>query len=273
MAVSEKKILFQCPKCGEKLSIRVNLSELEFEGGIASMTLLHGNPPHTVVIYLDTNGEVRGVEVPEVTLLVEDVTSRADLESSIAEALTIDPKDLYNAFGDKLLTVITLYVMSDSPVYFVVREEEGEIVKLLKDLAKLVNTGVTVERNKILAKAGFSIIDSKFYLINEKEILKGLVYYTLTKKMRGHQPKSKFFAKFVKKYFTKKGNIGEAITQIQYYKTLTKTAYDKIKTLKRIHYRTLQTMLNLSSKDMEILFDCLQAKGIVKKEEWLHFEE
>jgi hypothetical protein len=31
-------------------------------------------------------------------------------------------------------------------------------------------------------------------------------------------------------------------------------------------------MLNLSSKDMEILFDCLQAKGVVKKEEWLVIE-
>ncbi|MGQ4892845.1 MAG: hypothetical protein ACP6IP_10250 [Candidatus Njordarchaeia archaeon] len=260
MEAKEKTVVFKCPKCNEKLTMKVNLGELDFHGGIASITVLHGDPPHTAVVYLDMNGEVRGVEVPELTLVVGEETKEGR-DIDISKVITINPQDIYKTFGPELLSLITLYSIADRPVYFVIPEGKEGLIKIINDLAEIMNNDIKVVKNKILNSRGFSIIDSKFYLVNEKEILKSLVYYAATGKIKQHDVKSKIFVKFIKKYFTKRGKIGEAIMQIRYYASLVNAAYEKLKTISPFPIKSLQYYLNLPSKEMEFIIEALKLKG------------
>ncbi|MHA1588996.1 MAG: hypothetical protein ACTSVA_00140 [Candidatus Njordarchaeales archaeon] len=62
--MNKRVLMFKCPTCGEDIHTEVDLSEMrKEEGGIYSLTIVHGTEnPHIVIVYLDENGSIRGVE-------------------------------------------------------------------------------------------------------------------------------------------------------------------------------------------------------------------
>ncbi len=252
---------FKCPKCGEKLTMKVDLDTLDFQGGIASITVLHGNPQHTVVVYLDINGEVRGVEVPELTLIVDE--ARAE-KVDLSEVVKVDPTTILAKFNEEILAKIILYVIAGMPVYFVVSDSDTEIENVLNSLAQFLNNNLKIEKNKIFQGRGFAIVDSRFYLINEQELLKGCVVYTATSKTKCVEPKSKFFKNFVRKFFKGKGDTHEAIVLIRYYDRLVNSAYNVLKERGgTMNYKALFKLVNIHSRDADIVLDALKARGLI----------
>ena len=251
---------FKCPKCGENLSMKVDLDSLDFQGGIASITVLHGEPQHTVVVYLDINGEVRGVEVPELTLVVDEGKNE---KVDLSDVVRINPKEILGAIGENILPYVILYVIADRPVYFVLPEIDSKIENVLEALSKYLNNGLKVEKNKLLEGRGFSILDSKFYLINEKNLQNSCIVYLATGKVRCVEPKSKFFKNFVKKFFKSDGNTHEAMILIKYYDNIIKTAYSTLRERGgAMNYKQLFKLINVHSKDAEIVLDAMRAMGL-----------
>jgi len=61
-AIAEVRKIVSCPLCKSNLIISLDLSKLDFSKGVASMSIIHGDPPHAVVIYIDREGKIRGIE-------------------------------------------------------------------------------------------------------------------------------------------------------------------------------------------------------------------
>lgn len=59
----------KCPECGAATALEIDLTDLDFSKGYATITYIHGKPKHVLVIYVDKEGGIRSVNV------VKDVVS------------------------------------------------------------------------------------------------------------------------------------------------------------------------------------------------------
>ncbi len=59
-----RRILATCPVCGQEIHADIDLNDIRKDpSGIAAIPLIHGeNPPHVVILYIDHNGALRGIE-------------------------------------------------------------------------------------------------------------------------------------------------------------------------------------------------------------------
>ena len=259
----EFTIRFKCPKCGENIVAKLKRSELDFKGGIASASLLHGSPPHVVIVYVDINGEVRGVEVPEVTLQVGAPTpTRPEPETiEISGLEEIDASIVRETIEREFLEKVLVYVIADRPTYFIFQTIDENYFRALEELAKLLDNETQVLRDTIADTRALVAISSSFYLKNEKAITKDCALYTLTKKIKCSSPRSKVFQKMVKQYILSKGRERELSTIIRYYIGLTDLAYDILKRYRKLKRKELGRLANIPSKDLDAVIDCLIAKG------------
>ena len=78
---SEKFTLrFRCPKCGEIITVEVSKDLLSKTlGGVASIPVIHGNPPHLLVLYVDENKMIRGYNVYEHLVRLFEITLHLSL--------------------------------------------------------------------------------------------------------------------------------------------------------------------------------------------------
>jgi len=103
LADNIKHYTLLCPYCKKSLSFDLHAKELEekFSGNLASIILpSHGEPPHTVVAYIDREGLIRSVHssfeliVPKITLqnhYITDATSEITPEEGENLGITILP--------------------------------------------------------------------------------------------------------------------------------------------------------------------------------------
>ena len=53
----------KCPFCKQMIQFQLNIENLEFDktpSGLVSWTVVHGDPLHALVVYVDKNGKIRG---------------------------------------------------------------------------------------------------------------------------------------------------------------------------------------------------------------------
>ncbi len=62
----------ECPLCKRRIEIQINLDKLDFSTGLASISVVHGKPAHLLVVYIDRNGKIRGVEVHKDIVMLEE---------------------------------------------------------------------------------------------------------------------------------------------------------------------------------------------------------
>ena len=271
----ELTIRFKCPKCEENIITTLDMSSLDFKGGIASASLLHGKPPHVAIVYIDLNGEVRGVEVPEVTLQVAAPKPvKTESESvDVSELKKFDPVVIGEIVGKDFIERALVYIIADRPTYFVFQKIDDRFYKALEDLANIFGNGTVTLKDSLSNTRSLIAVSSSFYLKNEKEILKSCVLYTLTKKMKCHTPKSKTFQRILKQYFFSPERLSETTTVIKYYIGLTELAYDMVKRHGRVKKKDLAKLANISSKDIDAVVDCLVAKGVRLEKDLLIYME
>ena len=64
--------LITCPICNGNVVISLDLTKLDFRRGVASVSIIHGEPRHGFVVYVDRNGNIRGVEPIKDIILLEE---------------------------------------------------------------------------------------------------------------------------------------------------------------------------------------------------------
>jgi len=259
------KLIFKCPKCGEKITINVNPSQLDYKGGIAAVTILHGSPPHAAIVYVDKNGNVRSVEVPEMALVVGDTGAPKPprREPVAEETLLIDPNEFVKKFGNEVLAQFLFYITANTPIYVVTTDSTEEVTKLFDALVKYLDFNTVLEFNKIINRRGFSLLDSKFYLVNEPKLKNSLVYYVATGKLKGYVTKNTFFSKLIKKYFLKgKEGINQIIKEIEPISKFVEISFARLKEAKLLDMKKVLKEIGASGKEYDIIIECLKTKGV-----------
>jgi len=65
-----KKVV-KCPFCNSHIALEVNLEELDFSKGYATISYIHGNPPHILILYINKDGSIRGVNVVKDVMILK----------------------------------------------------------------------------------------------------------------------------------------------------------------------------------------------------------
>ena len=108
-----KEVFFYCPVCKKTYAFSIDLGFLEkAEGGITSIPIEHGVPPHLVIVEVDTEGMVRGVRV-----LKEAI-------KPIEKLPKIDFIDLVKKLGSKLLGVVSFWYLTGKEIQFTGKNKE-----------------------------------------------------------------------------------------------------------------------------------------------------
>ncbi|MBD3404829.1 MAG: hypothetical protein GF411_01680 [Candidatus Lokiarchaeota archaeon] len=102
--MAESKTVFAfCKKCEENIGIQVSEDEIQNQSsGLATVLSVHGTPEHGIVVYIDRDYRVRGIEYPS-QLRVEKKKTTI-IESTVATAFEsedISFATLVDTFGDK----------------------------------------------------------------------------------------------------------------------------------------------------------------------------
>lgn len=96
----EVQVFFRCPVCKKTYAIMVDSNYLKkAEGGITSIPFEHGEPPHLLVIQVDTFGMVRGTMVYEKPKV--EATGRFTL------------KEIVDSLGSDLMATITFWYLAN----------------------------------------------------------------------------------------------------------------------------------------------------------------
>jgi hypothetical protein len=90
-----KCVSILCKICSEPVTIEANKEELKSQAtGIFKVMLVHGDPLHAIVAYIDRNCKVRGIEYPDsfqvnqpqtLTVVPQEEAPRASVSDSMGE--------------------------------------------------------------------------------------------------------------------------------------------------------------------------------------------
>ena len=62
----ENCVTIKCKICDQPVMIETSKEQMESQGtGIFKVMLVHGNPAHAIIAYIDRNCQVRGIEYPD----------------------------------------------------------------------------------------------------------------------------------------------------------------------------------------------------------------
>jgi DegV family protein with EDD domain len=150
MTGKEKQFSLLCPFCKDVISFSVSEDEIEkkYKGGLAEFTLdAHGMPKHSLSVYIDKNGMIRGA-YPN----IEQVIKREDLQCSyvIDATCELTPKE-----GQ--------YLGIDVLPFFVVAEGEKEKAYgqeiFFPEIFRKIKNGKVVHSEPVPVKAFYDSFD------------------------------------------------------------------------------------------------------------------
>lgn len=137
-----REVEIHCTKCNEKIPITVTEEHLEGAStGLVTLLHVHGNPPHAVMVYLDKQLSVRGIEYPAALQIREaEPQVEVEIESDLSVLVELLHEDKGTAISN--FTKILSQLLLGNWVYFV---KEGEInaedlMDGLKDLITMRET-------------------------------------------------------------------------------------------------------------------------------------
>ncbi|TXT55716.1 MAG: hypothetical protein BAJATHORv1_30096 [Candidatus Thorarchaeota archaeon] len=170
--MTEKRTVFAyCKKCQENIGIDVNEGEVQSQSsGLATVLSIHGEPEHGIVVYIDKEYRVRGIEYPSQlrverkrTTIIESTVATSFEESDISFGTLID------TFGDKRknairnFSILITHVLLSKPIYLVHddfsigKAVQGRIEKLFSDQMNLIDV---ISHNEIANMPSDSLVFS-----------------------------------------------------------------------------------------------------------------
>ena len=164
--VKTKILNVRCPKCGTYLNIKVDLDRLEFEGGISKVAVFHGEPPHSLILYIDEQGMLRGHEVADFISLL-----------SKKEKLTEEEyKQFETHMGNKTVGAMYSAMIAGVPFYFITKGDASKPAEFIRQMMKDFPERVPILENDVLEDFGISVVNLDFFEDHKDEILNGIVY-------------------------------------------------------------------------------------------------
>lgn len=132
----KKEVFFHCPVCKKTYVFTVDAEYIKkAEGGITSIPIEHGEPPHLIIVEVDTYGMVRNVR------------SFKERIKPITQLPTIDFLELVKKLGSKLLGLITYWYLANKEIQFSgSNRDKIKLASIFKKFLESLTGKVTGER-------------------------------------------------------------------------------------------------------------------------------
>ena len=165
-----QKIRVKCPKCNNVITMNVDIGSLEFEGGLASISILHGTPPHTLIIYIDKEGLVRSIEATDLSLVVIP-------EEKVEEKKKVIPiKELKKLIGKEFFEFMFSAMVANTPIYVYTMRDPMQLLEFFSTIFKDFPTEINIVVDEIINKFGISILDPNSYERYKEKISRMIIY-------------------------------------------------------------------------------------------------
>ncbi len=233
----------------------VDTSKLDFQGGIAILNIFHGDPPHSLIAYIDQQGKVRGAEVADFAVIL----AKKEAEKPSREvSLGIKEK-----IGVDIMSAIYSAMVADVPFYFIVDFNPDVLIDFLKSLFSDFPTEIEIQTNKILDRFAVVVLDKDFYEEAKGEIDIGILYDMVTGLFINYQPESHYMLSFVKKRM-KLGHKGqvEIFAEVNRLRLLFKKVIAEFESNQKVSLKKLIKELKLSYREVDYFRDLLRLRGI-----------
>lgn len=256
MSAEENKstvnVVAKCPRCGLKLNLPVDLTSLEYKGGIATVSVLHGNPPHSAIVYLDKEGYVRGVEYVDVII---------SYEGGLVEEERIENLEKY--FGREFFTALFSAYIADVPVMVIAKVGVNQLQDFFKALLKGYPLEIPIKLGSKASGFGIYIVRGSGIDDLSADLEPAIVYDLNTGRLHGYETKSNLMNKLVKKWFGKgyKGVV-ELVGESNKLKVLFSKILDEFEKSEKVSLKKLIKELGLSNREIEYFKDLLKLRGI-----------
>ncbi len=245
-----------CPKCKEKLHLEIDAENMDFDNGIAKVAIFHGDPPHSLILYINEEGSITGTELAEFTIMFtkpEQVTE--ELKSKISEHVG-------------LRTLVPLYAafIIDEPFYILASVEKKIIADFARELFSEFPAKFDVVENEISESFKIIVIDKAFYEHNVDKLRSKVVYDMITGNFTMKIPPLKYLYDFAKKR-EKIGfkGLAEIYAKILELKFFFKKILDIVEFMGQLSVKRLKQEFKLSKKEIELIADLLELKGYNSK--------
>ena len=246
-------VLVKCRKCDESISMEVDIDSLEFTGGLATVSILHGVPPHTLIAYIDENGQVRSTEVADMALLIPERVIEEKISS----------EDLEKLIGKKFFSVMFSAMVSDIPIYIITPSEPEKVSTFFETMFRDMPITIEVIVNKSVEHFKISIVE-KAYKNKVISLTKPHIAYDLSKgDFENYNVKSKFMDKIVKKKMGKgfKALI-ELFEEVNRLKILFGRLLKEFDKSEKVLLKNILDEVKISNKELEYFKELLKLKGI-----------
>lgn len=115
MSAYELRLQYICPLCKRRLEVTVDRRELSrAPGGIYSVPIIHGDPSHILLLYVDRNGLIRGADV---------------FNTIVDMSFKVPFDDIINIVGEDLLAKILAATTSYANIYLKVDEDTAKTLQ------------------------------------------------------------------------------------------------------------------------------------------------
>lgn len=258
---SIKLLMVKCPKCNKTLNLKVDLDLLEYVGGIAKVAIFHGSPPHSLILYIDRRGMIRGTEVAEFVVLMdkrEKALSKEEIEK------------LRDSLGSESLSALFSSYIANMPLYVVSQTSPTVFKRVLEGILGEFFPEVKVISNTIAEEFEIVIVNDDFYR-NTKDKINGLVFDMQSGWLLSNVS-LKYMKKLVNRYLENKKRSPERLkTEIKELKRKYDLLWEEIVSFKnffkvikgstrRISLKKLKSRFNLSNSETKFLIELIKIR-------------
>ncbi|MGQ4891481.1 MAG: hypothetical protein ACP6IP_03230 [Candidatus Njordarchaeia archaeon] len=155
--MSFNKYVVYCPKCNKNLDLTINRENLEYTSGVAKVAIFHGDPPHSLIVYITEGGKIAGTEVAEFTvLLIEGQKVTREIRSKISSHVG-------------LRTLVPLYCayIANEPYYILTDVKKKIIKNFAEELFSDFPAEFPIDINIVAEQFCLVIIDQGFFEAHE----------------------------------------------------------------------------------------------------------
>jgi len=143
------------------------------KGDKITLSIIHGEKPHTILIHIDANGNLVGVEsIKQVIALTGAVE-----EAKVVRILSL--KELVELFGTSTIATILTAFKKRIPVYFVSGKTLDWALEIAYSIASGFKLNVDITVNQVSSRPAFYVINEELYAERRGEVEKGLLLSTI----------------------------------------------------------------------------------------------
>ena len=247
-----KTFTVKCPKCETTLNLKIRLDDLVYEGGISKVAIFHGDPPHSLIVYIDEEGHVRGTEVADFVALL---TKKEKLTEE-------EMKQFESHIGVDTMALMYSGLIINKPLYVITAGSVDKPAEFLRQFLKDYPTKIPILENEIVDEFAISVIDKDTFQNNISQVKKGFIYNMITGEIEGDY-EFRYIKNFIRKTINK-GYTGlvERFTEAKRLSLLFEKFYNEVLNApSQVSLKELKKKFNLSNQEARYLMELTYVKN------------